>query len=143
VRTCNIPLLLWLTLGFWIQSALLFETANAGDLTYYYCKRVQGIPFSDYALTVGPSMVRFQPHQGLEAPGAQIFNGQKIKSYPSGNVLIDFETDARARYLMYFPKVLISYDLIKRASQGLIRIYNDPNRNNDSILSCEYRKIFI
>jgi hypothetical protein len=103
--------------------------AQAGDTAYFYCRRIQGNPYSDFALAV---------------TGVRIYHGKAVKAYPSGNILVDFDSYSRIQYLAPFPNVLVNPSLFNKGTSGYARVYNGGGvESKDTIMACEVKKIFI
>jgi hypothetical protein len=131
-------------------SACFFATlypvtpAQAGDTAYFYCRRIQGNPYSDFALAVTGENITLQPHASPESPGVRIYHGKAVKAYPSGNILVDFDSYSRIQYLAPFPNVLVNPSLFNKGTSGYARVYNGGGvESKDTIMACEVKKIFI
>jgi hypothetical protein len=122
-------------------SVIPFDCAEAAN-SYYYCRTSQGLKYTDFALTITPTTVVLQPYTSPESPGTRIYHGKIAQVYGNGNILVDFETYSKIHYLSSYPAILFTGSLFAKAASGMARVFTSSNPANDSIMSCEIKKIF-
>lgn len=122
---------------------LFAAPAFAGDTAYFYCRKIQGNSYTDFALAVTGSKITLQPHASPESPGVRIYHGQASRITPSGNIMVDFNTYSMTQFLAPFPNVLVTPSIFQKGTSGYARVYNGgSNPANDTIMACEVKKIF-
>ncbi|MBS1959316.1 MAG: hypothetical protein JST80_07595 [Bdellovibrionales bacterium] len=121
---------------------LFAMNAHADNLSRYYCQRSEGARFTDFAITISGNNVALQPYNGPESPSVRIYRGTVSRVYPSGNVVVDFNTFSQAQFLSSYPNMLFTASLFAKGTDGYARVFVGSDPSQDAIMVCNTKKIF-